>query len=201
MNDVAIRLASVDDAEELLKIYAYYVEHTAVSFEYDVPAPAEFRERIARTLTKYPYFVAESEEGILGYAYAGPFVGRAAYGWSAELTMYLAPDRRGRGLGRKLYGELEAALAEMGITNLYACIGLPEEEDEYLTRDSVDFHRRLGWRLAGEFRQCGCKFGRWYNMVWMEKHIGEHREDPPPVRPFPEILRAGLSGERGLTFS
>ena len=90
MNDVAIRLVSMDDAEELLKIYAYYVEHTAVSFEYDVPAPAEFRKRIARTLTKYPYFVAESEEGILGYAYAGPFVGRAAYGWSAELTIYLA---------------------------------------------------------------------------------------------------------------
>ena len=168
MNDVAIRLASVDDAEELLKIYAYYVEHTAVSFEYDVPAPAEFRERIARTLTKYPYFVAESEEGILGYAYAGPFVGRAAYGWSAELTIYLAPDRRGRGLGRKLYGELEAALAEMGITNLYACIGLPEEEDEYLTRSSAEFHAHMGFAAVGTFRRCGRKFRRWYDMIWME---------------------------------
>ncbi len=185
MNDVAIRLASVDDAEELLKIYAYYVEHTAVSFEYDVPAPAEFRERIARTLTKYPYFVAESEEGILGYAYAGPFVGRAAYGWSAELTIYLAPDRRGRGLGRKLYGELEAALAEMGITNLYACIGLPEEEDEYLTRSSAEFHTHMGFAAVGTFRRCGRKFRRWYDMIWMEKIIGEHG-DNPPVRRFSE---------------
>ncbi len=185
MNDVAIRLASVDDAEELLKIYAYYVEHTAVSFEYDVPAPAEFRERIARTLTKYPYFVAESEEGILGYAYAGPFVGRAAYGWSAELTIYLAPDRRGRGLGRKLYGELEAALAEMGITNLYACIGLPEEEDEYLTRSSAEFHAHMGFAAVGTFRRCGRKFQRWYDMIWMEKIIGEHG-DNPPVRRFSE---------------
>lgn len=185
MNDVAIRLASVDDAEELLKIYAYYVEHTAVSFEYDVPAPAEFRERIARTLTKYPYFVAESEEGILGYAYAGPFVGRAAYGWSAELTIYLAPDRRGRGLGRKLYGELEAALAEMGITNLYACIGLPEEEDEYLTRSSAEFHAHMGFAAVGTFRRCGRKFRRWYDMIWMEKIIGEHG-DNPPVRRFSE---------------
>ena len=182
MNDVAIRLASVDDAEELLKIYAYYVEHTAVSFEYDVPAPAEFRERIARTLTKYPYFVAESEEGILGYAYAGPFVGRAAYGWSAELTIYLAPDRRGRGLGRKLYGELEAALAEMGITNLYACIGLPEEEDEYLTRSSAEFHAHMGFAAVGTFRRCGRKFQRWYDMIWMEKIIGEHGDNPPDRR-------------------
>ena len=185
MNDVAIRLVSMDDAEELLKIYAYYVEHTAVSFEYDVPAPAEFRKRIARTLTKYPYFVAESEEGILGYAYAGPFVGRAAYGWSAELTIYLAPDRRGRGLGRKLYGELEAALAEMGITNLYACIGLPEEEDEYLTRSSADFHAHMGFAAVGTFRRCGRKFQRWYDMIWMEKIIGEHG-DNPPVRRFSE---------------
>ena len=185
MNDVAIRLASVDDAEELLKIFAYDVEHTAVSFEYDVPAPAEFRERIARTLTKYPYFVAESEEGILGYAYAGPFVGRAAYGWSAELTIYLAPDRRGRGLGRKLYGELEAALAEMGITNLYACIGLPEEEDEYLTRSSAEFHAHMGFAAVGTFRRCGRKFQRWYDMIWMEKIIGEHG-DNPPVRRFSE---------------
>lgn len=88
-------------------------------------------------------------------------------------------------MGRKLYGELEAALAEMGITNLYACIGLPEEEDEYLTRSSAEFHAHMGFAAVGTFRRCGRKFRRWYDMIWMEKIIGEHG-DNPPVRRFSE---------------
>ena len=88
-------------------------------------------------------------------------------------------------MGRKLYGELEAALAEMGITNLYACIGLPEEEDEYLTRSSAEFHAHMGFAAVGTFRRCGRKFQRWYDMIWMEKIIGEHG-DNPPVRRFSE---------------
>ena len=67
-------------------------------------------------------------------------------------------------------------LREMGMLNLYACIGDPVEEDEYLTRDSETFHARMGFIKVGTFRRCGWKFGRWYNMIWMEKLIGEHPE-------------------------
>ena len=81
---------------------------------------------------------------------------------------------RRRGYGRSLYGELERILKDKGITNLYACIGDPIEEDEYLTRNSERFHARMGFRKVGTFHKCGYKFNRWYNMIWMEKIIGEH---------------------------
>ena len=72
----------------------------------------------------------------------------------------------------------------MGILNLYACIGYPQEEDEYLTRNSAQFHEHLGFKLIGTFTKCGYKFGRWYNMIWMEKMIGEHKAEQEPVRAY-----------------
>ncbi len=170
-----IRDAKPEDAIRLLEIYAWYVEHTAITFECEVPAPEEFERRVSATLREYPYLVAEEDGTLLGYAYAGPFVGRAAYRHSAELSIYLDRDARGKGYGRALYETLEERLKAMGILNLYACIGDPPVEDEFLTRDSERFHRRLGFEKVGTFHRCGCKFGRWYNMIWMEKIIGEHR--------------------------
>ncbi|HIW83299.1 MAG TPA: GNAT family N-acetyltransferase [Candidatus Dorea gallistercoris] len=89
---------------------------------------------------------------------------------------------RSGGLGRKVYEALEAALKERGIRNLYACIGYPSKEDEYLTKNSAQFHRHLGFEQVGEFHNCGYKFGRWYHMIWMEKIIGEHGNISPPPR-------------------
>ncbi len=174
---MVIRDARPGDAPRLLEIYAWYVEHTAVTFDCDVPAQAEFERRMKTTLERYPYLVAEEDGTALGYAYAGPFVGRAAYRYSCELTIYLDPGTRGKGCGRALYETLEARLRAMGILNLYACIGDPIVEDEYLTRNSEQFHRHLGFAKVGTFHRCGYKFGRWYNMIWMEKLIGEHRKE------------------------
>ncbi len=169
-----IRSAVPDDAERLLDIYAYYVTDTAITFEYEVPSAEEFRCRIKNTLKRYPYLVLEDGGVILGYAYAGVFKDRAAYDRSCEMTIYLRRDSRRRGYGKLLYGALEERLKAQGILNLYACIGDPIEEDEYLIRDSEMFHRSLGYVKVGEFHKCGYKFGRWYNMIWMEKFIGEH---------------------------
>lgn len=182
--EICIRPATPADAKALLGIYGPYVEHTAITFEYDVPTEEEFARRIAATLERYPYLVAERAGEALGYAYAGAFHARAAYGWAAELTIYLAPQAKGRGLGRRLYAALEDALREMGVLNLYACIGYPQQEDEYLTFGSAKFHARLGFEKIGHFHRCGCKFGRWYDMIWMEKIIGEHRAQQPPVKPW-----------------
>jgi Sortase and related acyltransferases len=193
-----IRTASPDDAAEILKIYAPYVEETAITFEYDVPSVSEFRGRIENTLRKYPYLLAESEGEIIGYAYTGAFVGRQAYDWSAETTVYVQKDRKKTGVGGCLYRALESVSAAQNILNLNACIGCPEVEDEYLTKNSVEFHAHFGYSVIGEFHKCGYKFGRWYNMVWMEKMIGEHKADPQPVIPFailpPDVLSAlGIS--------
>ena len=185
--DVQIRRAVLEDAGAFLGIYQHYVLHTAVTFEYDVPTLEEFRGRMNNIMQKYPWLVAETDGKIVGYAYAGAFRTRAAYGWSAEMTVYLHHECRGQGVGRQLYEALEDALKRMGVLNLYACIGVPEEEDEYLTFASARFHERMGFTRNGFFHQCGYKFDRWYHMVWMEKIIGEHRSNQPPVKPFSEV--------------
>lgn len=187
MNNCKIRVASKEDAKELLKIYAPYVENTAISFEYTAPDLQEFEQRIEKILEKYPYLAAEREGEIVGYAYANTFYSRAAYDWSVETTVYVRSDQKKSGVGRALYEALEKILLEQNILNLYACIAYCEKEDEYLTQNSVQFHEHLGYRLVGEFQKCGYKFGRWYNMVWMEKHIGEHADNPQKVKRFHEV--------------
>ena len=177
-----IRSATPADAAALLKIYAPYVRDTAVTFEYEVPGEEEFARRIRATAAQYPYLVLEEEEEILGYAYAGAFKTRAAYDWAAETTIYLRMDAREKGYGRMLYTALEDALRERGILNAYACIASTDVEDERLTNASRRFHERMGYRLCGTFHQCGYKFGRWYDMIWMEKMLGEHGYAPAPVR-------------------
>ena len=169
-----IRPATPKDATQIQNIYAYYVANTAITFEYEIPSVEEMEARITHTLEKYPYFVVEEDGVIKGYAYAGAFHERAAYSHCAELSIYLDKDEKGKGYGKALYGALEKTLGEMGILNLYACIGDPIIEDEYLTKDSENFHAHLGFTKIGEFHKCGFKFHRWYNMIWMEKFIGKH---------------------------
>lgn len=179
---IVVRDVKQEDAGKLLDIYSYYVKHTAISFESEVPSLAEFENRIRGITERYPYLVIENDGAVEGYAYAHLFVGRDAYSYSAEMTIYLDPESRGKGLGKILYGELESRLKTMGITNLYACIGVTEKEDEYLTNNSRDFHSHIGYETVGVFNKCGRKFGRWYDMIWMEKRIGEYVDDPAPVK-------------------
>lgn len=185
--DIRIRTACGGDAQALLEIYAPYVEHTAITFEYETPKRSDFQKRIENTLKKYPYIVAETDGEIFGYAYTGIFKNRAAYDWAAEVSVYVKEDKRGLGIGRRLYTVLEEISRAQHILNLNACIACCDVEDEYLTNGSVAFHSRLGYSMVGKFHQCGYKFGRWYDMVWMEKRIGEHRTAPEPVIAFPDL--------------
>lgn len=189
MDNMKIRIAVKEDAYKLLEIYRPYVERTAITFEYDVPSVREFEERIMHILEKYPYLVAERNGEIVGYAYAGSFHSRAAYGWAVETTVYVRQDQKKTGIGKKLYDALEKILAAQNILNLNACIAYPEKKDAYLTKNSVQFHEHLGYRFVGEFQKCGYKFGHWYNMVWMEKHIGEHPDNPPEVKCLEDVRK------------
>jgi len=182
-----IRVASIKDAEELLLIYAPYVTETAITFEYEVPSIEEFRKRIQRTLENYPYIVAECDGELLGYAYTGVFKDRAAYDWSVETSIYIKGEMKGLGIGRKLYEAIERISKAQNILNLNACISYPEICDQYLTRNSVEFHEYLGFQMVGEFHKCGYKFCTWYNMVWMEKLLGSHTSAPLPVIPFSQM--------------
>ena len=188
-SSVTIRPATPADAEELLSIYAPYVEHTAITFEYEVPSVEEFRERILHTLQHYPYLVAEKTitNSIVGYVYAGPLHVRAAYAWSVETSIYVKEGEKNSGIGKILYTALEKARAAQNMTNLNACIASPVTDDEYLNHNSIQFHTHLGYSMIGEFHKCAYKFGRWYNMVWMEKMIADHPDKQPEVIPFGQI--------------
>ncbi|MDO4622950.1 MAG: GNAT family N-acetyltransferase [Eubacteriales bacterium] len=189
MTEITIRQAHEEDAERLLEIYAYYIENTAITYEYEVPSVQAFAGRIAKTLQTYPYLTAETDGTIIGYAYAGRFHERAAYDWCAESSIYIDREYRASGAGRKLYEALEAILRSQNIRNLYACIAVPDADDEYLNRNSRNFHAHMGYRFIAEFRHCAFKFGKWYNMIWMEKLLGEHDAPPEPLIPYPDLQR------------
>lgn len=177
-----IEAVSIEDVESLLAIYAYYVEKTAVSFEYEVPSVDEFERRIQDISAKYPYIKAVDDDGtIMGYAYAGTFKGRAAYDWSVETTVYVRNDLRRGGVGKALYQALEDILRSMGILNMNACIAVTSKEDLHLTNASVYFHEKMEFQKVGTFHNSGYKFDTWYDMVWMEKLIGSHKKEPDAV--------------------
>lgn len=175
--ELQIRLASREDAVRLLEIYAPYVEHTAVSFEYEVPSITEFQGRIEKTLTRYPYLVGMTDEKIVGYAYASAFKTREAYNWAVETSIYIDEKEHGKSYGKKLYLALEEILKKQNVLNMNACIAYPNP-------DSIAFHERLGYKTVAHFAKCGYKFHTWYDMIWMEKMLGEHLEDQPTFIPF-----------------
>lgn len=176
MNDdlILIRPATLSDAPALLGLYAPYVTETAITFEYTIPTLTEFEQRMAHVMERYPYLAAEQNGQILGYAYASSFRPRAAYDWSVETSIYLDRAQRGKGVGTRLYHTLEEQLKKQHILNVYACIAYPNPE-------SIGFHQQLGYKTIGHFTQCGYKNGIWYDMIWMEKMLGQHGPDPIPV--------------------
>jgi phosphinothricin acetyltransferase len=173
-----IRMATPADAKAILDIYAPYIMHTAITFEYYVPSVSEFSNRIRSILTNYPFIVALEHNQIIGYAYASALKERAAYRWAAETTIYLKQDCRGFGIGSKLYLTLETILKKQNILNLNACIAYTSDKDNHLTNASMYFHEQLGYKKVGHFSKCGYKFGTWYDIIWMEKIIGEHLSKP-----------------------
>lgn len=181
MQSVSFHIARVTDAADLLSVYAPYVRETAITFEYDVPTVSEFSGRIRETSRRFPYLVAERDGKIVGYAYAGAFHPRRAYAWCAEISVYLAREARGGGIGKSLVSQLEFLLKRQGFCNAYACVAVPRGDDAFLDANSLDFHTHIGYETIGRFHRCGCKFGHWYDMVWMEKFLQEEEASDAPV--------------------
>lgn len=181
---IRIRLATPEDADKLLAIYAPYVSGTAISFECRIPTVENFRNRIVSTLKEYPYLVAEQDGKIAGYAYASAFHSREAYRHSAETSIYVAENERGRGIGRALYEALERQLRRQNVFILYACVTCSDREDEFLPKASLRFHEKMGYRPVGVFRNCGYKFDRWYSTQSLEKNIAQLPAHPEPFIPF-----------------
>ena len=119
---MSIRMATAQDIPRILEIYAPYIQNTAISFEYEVLGLEDFTRRFLDITAKFPWLVWEENGVILGYAYGSLPFERAAFQWSAEASIYLCPEAQGRGIGRKLYAELERLLQKQGYKKVYAII-------------------------------------------------------------------------------
>jgi L-amino acid N-acyltransferase YncA len=174
-----IRPSHDTDLPAITAIYAHHVLHGTGTFETTPPSEAEMAARRADVLAKgLPWLVAEEDGRVLGYAYCQWFKPRPAYRFSAEDSIYLHPEAHGRGLGRALLAELMALAQAAGIRKLLAVIGDSANEA------SIGVHRALGFTPAGAFKSCGWKFGRWLDIVLMEKSLGEgDTTAPEPVSP------------------
>ena len=190
---LTIRFASPADAEALVAIYAPYILKTAITYEYEIPTIAEFARRIETYSAKYPYLVAELDGIPVGYAYACPLGSRPAFDWSVETAIYIREDCKGMGIGKALYQKLEAILQIMGIRTMTAAVASVDHEDPYLTNASISFHLRMGFTPVGTFHNAGCKFGRWYDLTWLEKQIGAYEDEPPHPRTVHEVMDEALN--------
>ena len=179
-----LRFALPEDVSALLDIYAHYLP-TTVTFEYTLPSPAEFARRVAQVSTVYPYLVLVDNQRILGYSYAHPIAERAAYGWGAELSIYLHPGAAGQGLGKRLYQILMELLRQQGVKTVYGLVASPNPASESL-------HQSLGFQLMGVQHKAGYKNGRWIDLLWYEKPLGPYTPEPSPVIPVKRLPQRRL---------
>ena len=164
--DVTIRSARSEDAADIQAIYAPFVQETSVSFETVPPSVETMAARISSNLARHGYFVAESEAGILGFAYASPYRPRPAYDRTAEVSVYLAPQAQGRGLAQALYRALFAHLAARGFHTAVAIVTLPNLQ-------SAQLHERCGFAHVGSLQDVGRKFGQWHGTAIYQRMIGQ----------------------------
>lgn len=175
-----IRLATASDAQDILRIYAPYIENTSLTFETTVPSTEEFAQRITRYLENWPWVVCEADGKIAGYAYASQYRERMGYQWSVECSVYIDDNFQKAGLGRALYTTLFAILQKQGFNNVYAVINLPNEK-------SVAFHESLGFSYLATYEKVGYKLGQWKNVGWWQLKLNEYNDEPKTPIKFAEL--------------
>ena len=175
---VLIRLAAEADAAAVAAIYRPYVEDSRISFEEEAPDAAEMRRRIrGSTPGLYPWFVAEEDGRLLGYAASSPFRTRPAYRWIVETGIYLDPAAQGRGTGRALLSTLLEALGRQGFAAAIGAIALPNDV-------SVALHEKLGFFHTGTYRQVGFKQGEWLDVGLWQKELAPRKAEPTEPVPY-----------------
>ena len=209
--ETRIRLACPADA--VCAIYAPYVRDTATTFDLEPPTVEEMEQKIATILEERPFLVAEIERSdagaasasshdeacdseafaVIGYSYASPFRPRKAYLHSIETSVYLAPEAKGFGLGTRLYNALEEILRLQNVYNANACVTCIEPADETCPSTSRIFHERRGYVQCAHIPNCGHKFGRWYDILWLQKQLIPLSQEPEGFVPLPQVDKAAIA--------
>ncbi len=180
-----IRMAAINDAEQILGIYAPYVENTTISFEDEVPTIGEMERRIRHVLENNAWIIMEKGTELLGYAYASKHRERSAYRWSVDVSIYVKGDSHRRGIGKALYTSLLEVLKSQGFCNVYAGICLPNEK-------SVGIHEHFGFRKVAQYNKVGYKLGNWHDVGWWELFLNKHGNEPEELLSIKAIEPASL---------
>jgi phosphinothricin acetyltransferase len=167
----SIRPATTADAAAIASIYGAQVTGGYATFESEPPTADEFERRML-SRPRLPWLVAERAGAVVGFAYAARHRERAAYRWSADVSVYLAADATRQGLGRALYEALLPEVAALGYVSAFAGIALPNAA-------SVGLHEQLGFTPVGVYRDVGFKLGQWRDVGWWQRRL----IDPPPPEP------------------
>lgn len=179
-----VRPAAPADAEALARIYGHHVLHGFGTFEEVPPDAAEMARRRAAVADRgLPYLLAEDAGQVLGFAYAGPFRLRAAYRYTVEDSVYVAPEAVGRGVGRAVLGAVLEACTALGLRQVVAVIG------DSGNAASIGLHTALGFDHSGVSRSVGFKHGRWVDIVLMQKALNGGDAAPPDA---PGLTLAGV---------
>ena len=152
-----IRKVKPDDALDIALIYNYYVENSTITFETSPVSTEDMAKRISDISGKYPYFVYEESDKIIGYCYVSSWKKKAAYNKTVESTIYVVKDFQGKGIGCALMNKLIEVLREKSFHAVIACITIPNPT-------SIKLHEKLGFRKVSEFREVGFKFEKWLNV-------------------------------------
>lgn len=180
MENKKLRIATLEDAEKMLAIYAPYVKDTRVSAEYEVPSCDVFHDRIRETEKQFPWIVYEIDGEIVGYGYASKHRERAAYQWSAETSIYVKDTFHRQGIASTIYKALFEILTWQGFYNIFVGITSPNEK-------SFHFHSAMGFAESGSYQNTMYKFGKWCDVHWMAKSLREHIGEPKPTVSFSAI--------------
>ena len=170
-----IRQAREQDAPAVAAIYAHHVLHGTASYDTQPPSEEDTLAKIRRVLAAgWPFLVSEQDEQVVGYAYATQFRDRAAYSWTCENSIYVHPDRQGRGIGKLLLRELCRSAEEFGFRQMIAVIGGAEPA-------SIALHRACGFEEVGRLRSAGWMHDRWLDNVYMQMALGKGSSEPPAI--------------------
>ena len=187
MNIHYIRSATEKDSLGIIEIYAPFILDTTTTFEVDIPTTEEMTERVLKYQEKGPWLVSEHGSRITGYAYASEHRSRAAYQWSIELSVYIHPDHRGKGLATRLYHCALEILYQQGYSNVYAGITQPNEPSDA-------FHKAMGFELIGNYKNIGYKHGQWCDVKWYQFSLNKFNQRPKPIIDLKTLKDSGRLG-------